>query len=82
MMILSHARHLTILALALLSPRSVRACEIGTGLAFCKRERERSFVFWTAWPSFRGDAEHRTRNLEIPGLVLTHHPGMTREENS
>jgi len=21
-------------------------------------------------PSFRGDAEHRTRNLEIPGLVL------------
>jgi hypothetical protein len=28
-------------------------------------------------PSFRGDAEHRTRNLEIPGLVLTHHPGMT-----
>jgi hypothetical protein len=29
-------------------------------------------------PSFRGDAEHRTRNLEIPGLVLTHHPGMTQ----
>src|ERR1700680_4914239 len=27
--------------------------------------------------SFRGDAKHRTRNLEIPGLVLTHHPGMT-----
>src|SRR5215213_11508599 len=26
--------------------------------------------------SFRGDAKHRTRNLEIPGLVLTHHPGM------
>jgi hypothetical protein len=24
-----------------------------------------------------GDAKHRTRNLEIPGLVLTHHPGMT-----
>jgi hypothetical protein len=21
-------------------------------------------------PSFRGDAQHRTRNLEIPGLVL------------
>src|SRR5215813_6724184 len=21
--------------------------------------------------------QHRTRNLEIPGLVLTHHPGMT-----
>jgi hypothetical protein len=28
-------------------------------------------------PSFRGDAEHRTRNLEIPGLRLTAHPGMT-----
>src|ERR1700688_83192 len=28
-------------------------------------------------PSFRGDAKHRTRNLEIPGLVLMHHPGMT-----
>ena len=34
--------------------------------------------------SFRGDAEHRTtmcnctsENLEIPGLVLAHHPGMT-----
>src|ERR1700722_16499507 len=27
--------------------------------------------------SFRGDATHRTRNLEIPDLVLTHHPGMT-----
>src|SRR6266851_4637808 len=31
-------------------------------------------------PSFRGDAKHRTRNLEIPGLVLTHHPGMTESE--
>src|SRR6202047_15611 len=29
-------------------------------------------------PSFRGDAKHRARNLEIPGLVLTHHPGMTQ----
>src|SRR6185295_9704711 len=28
-------------------------------------------------PSFRGDAKHRTRNLEIPGLVLPDHPGMT-----
>ena len=28
-------------------------------------------------PSFRGDAKHRTRNLEIPGLRLTAHPGMT-----
>src|SRR6185312_13445909 len=23
--------------------------------------------------------QHRTRNLEIPGLVLTHHPGMTEQ---
>src|SRR3982074_1866673 len=30
--------------------------------------------------SFRGDAKHRTRNLEIPGLVLTHHPGMTESD--
>ena len=29
---------------------------------------------------FRGDAQHRTRNLEIPGLVLAHHPGMTAQE--
>ncbi|SHG13869.1 hypothetical protein SAMN05443248_0426 [Bradyrhizobium erythrophlei] len=27
-------------------------------------------------PSFRGDAKHRTRNLEIPGLRFAH-PGMT-----
>jgi len=27
--------------------------------------------------SFRVDAKHRTWNLEIPGLVLAHHPGMT-----
>src|ERR1700728_634402 len=33
-------------------------------------------------PSFRGDAKHRARNLEIPGLVLTHHPGMTVERPS
>src|SRR5882724_2841109 len=32
---------------------------------------------WPQPPSFRGDAKHRTRNLEIPGLVLTHHPGTT-----
>ena len=28
-------------------------------------------------PSFRGASKMRTRNLEIPGLVLAHHPGMT-----
>ncbi len=27
--------------------------------------------------SFRDDAKHRTRNLEIPGLALMRHPGMT-----
>jgi hypothetical protein len=25
--------------------------------------------------------KHRTRNLEIPGLVLTHHPGMTESSS-
>src|SRR5260221_13187074 len=32
------------------------------------RDRER--VSENRTPSFRGDAKHRTRNLEIPGLVL------------
>ena len=27
--------------------------------------------------SFRGASKTRARNLEIPGLVLTHHPGVT-----
>src|SRR5579862_4107076 len=27
--------------------------------------------------SFRGDAQHRTRNLELPGSVLSDRPGMT-----
>ena len=38
--------------------------------------RLRKFDF-TCNPSFRGDAKHRTRNLEIPGLRLAAHPGMT-----
>src|SRR5229473_7244688 len=33
-----------------------------------------------SWPVIPGDAKHRTRNLEIPCLVLTHHPGMTTVE--
>src|SRR6478609_6854871 len=43
------------------------------------RPRWRYCIGWllNPGPSFRGDAQHRTRNLEIPGLVLTHHPGMT-----
>jgi hypothetical protein len=28
-------------------------------------------------PSFRGASKMRTRNLEIPGLRLAAHPGMT-----
>jgi hypothetical protein len=39
-------------------------------------------------PSFRGDAKHQTtmcnctsENLEIPGLVPTHHPGMTESKS-
>jgi hypothetical protein len=27
-------------------------------------------VFVKRYPSFRGDAQHRTRKLELPGLVL------------
>src|ERR1700686_1897737 len=37
-----------------------------------------TLVMRSSQPSFRGDAKHRTRNLEIPGLVLAHHPGMTK----
>src|SRR5581483_8947588 len=33
-------------------------------------------------PSFRGDAQHRTRNLEIPGFGPTDRPGMTGENFS
>src|SRR5947199_7981978 len=40
-------------------------------------------------PSFRGDAKHRTRNLEIPRCAIAHlrsgpsdHSGMTRKEDS
>src|SRR6202163_4592543 len=40
-------------------------------------EAKQSIAAKYPMPSFRGDAKHRTRNLEIPGLVLTHHPGMT-----
>ncbi len=30
--------------------------------------------------SFRGNAKHRTRNLEIPGLRQAAHPGMTKTD--
>src|SRR5450755_1321751 len=44
----------------------------------CATRAFRAARMWShILPSFRGDAKHRTRNLEIPGLVLTHHPGMT-----
>jgi hypothetical protein len=67
MMIVLHAPRLTILAV----PRSVRACEIGTGRVFFKRnvffkrKTERAFGVSTAWPSFRGDAEHRTSDVQL-----------------
>src|SRR6185437_14481251 len=65
------------------------------GDAFRREERvERmrhgvSFCYcWAVTWSFRGDAKHRTmvrncapENLEIPGLVLAHHPGMTEQKN-
>ncbi len=35
------------------------------------------FRAWIYSLSFRGDAKHRARNLEIPGLVPSDHPGMT-----
>ncbi|MGY3696417.1 hypothetical protein ACVIGA_006497 [Bradyrhizobium sp. USDA 3240] len=35
--------------------------------------------FWL--PSFRGDAEHRTRNLEIPGSPFGR-PGMTEADKA
>jgi hypothetical protein len=31
-------------------------------------------------PSFRGALKARTRNLEIPGSMLTHRPGMTAQD--
>src|ERR1700758_1509604 len=39
------------------------------------QERQRRGPPWVR--SFRGDAQHRTRNLEIPGSVLPDRPGMT-----
>src|ERR1700682_116068 len=44
---------------------------------FAKTRAHRAAGMRMCDPSCRGDAKHRTRNLEIPGLVLTHHPGMT-----
>jgi hypothetical protein len=38
--------------------------------------RENTEVYLKSEASFRGDAKHRTRNLEIPGLRFAH-PGMT-----
>jgi hypothetical protein len=46
-------------------------------------QRNFRFDFQTAaCSSFRGDAKRRTRNPEIPGLVLTHHPGMTKNTHA
>jgi hypothetical protein len=35
------------------------------------------FLFGCSLLSFRDGPKDQTRNLEIPGLVLAHHPGMT-----
>src|SRR5437016_13278569 len=49
-----------------------RHCEEPTGPAFGgPDDKLRDEAIQTS--SFRGDAKHRTRNLEIPGLVLMHH---------
>ena len=56
--------------------QTYRHCEEPTGPAFGgPDDKLRDEAIQTS--SFRGDAKHRTRNLEIPGLVLMHHPGMT-----
>jgi hypothetical protein len=44
-------------------------------ICFCSSEKSKFMALYSRWqwkgkPSFRGDAQHRTRNLEIPGLVL------------
>jgi hypothetical protein len=54
----------------------------GHGKVVKTRTRERAAVVLPPFgeflgTSFRGYAKHRTRKFEIPGLVLTHHPGMT-----
>src|SRR3979409_2037190 len=49
----------------------------GAGSGWAAGEIVEGKVVGWAKLSFRGDAKHRTRNLEIPGLVLAHHPGMT-----
>src|SRR6185295_3453214 len=48
--------------------------ERGRGRHYCVSDLSSG---WITALSFRGDAQHRTRNLEMPDLVLTHHPGMT-----
>ncbi len=60
--------------------RQARASEVqprGCGCAFGAAAGYSAGTAVKKTSSFRGDATHRTRNLEIPGLVLTHHPGMT-----
>jgi len=52
-----------------------REREVVCGLAVIARNdlsapAQRAKAEATQTPSFRGDAKHRTRNLEIPGLVL------------
>jgi hypothetical protein len=52
------------------SPRPLWGRKINANLGrIAPRDREVMFELEQT-PSFRGDAKHRTRNLEIPGLVL------------
>ena len=48
------------------------------GAALAEKKQVRALVkTWVLYsPSFRGDAKHRTRNLEIPGSSFGR-PGMT-----
>jgi hypothetical protein len=72
------------------SPRPLWAEDSSTPRAHCAaRSRTRVWIWKSCLelaqtPSFRGDAKHRTRNLEIPRCVIAHlrsgpadHPGMT-----
>src|SRR5882672_7313334 len=58
------------------SPRPLWAKDLSMARAHCAARARTCVWNWKSClelkqtPSFRGDAKHRTRNLEIPGLVL------------
>ena len=66
------------------SPRPLWAEELNNASGALRREGVNARLELKQTPSFRGDAKHRTRNLEIPRCVIAHlrsgpadHPGMT-----